>query len=484
MIRLVKVPRLNANEDQLLVSAVDVEPGERVEEGQVLGAVESSKSSSDIEAPAAGWIRRIDGTEGEMLDVGAPLFVLSDAADEPLDADEPIAPEAASDPAPKRLTAKERLLAKRRGASAAPPPPDSSSELPWVRAMRAALAAECGPVGEAVVVTASERPERGVFIGEGATIAEGARVECKRLYLGAHAAVGPGTVLRGDDIYLGAHTRVGPRVSMFALEILIDDGVLVADQAVVDVSGGLNPDSRLLVGAASLISGSAYLNVCREILLEPESAVSPRAMLFTHSFWQSVLDGHAARFAPIAVRKKGWVGAGCQVLPGVTVGRGATAISNSTVVEDVPDGSVVGGVPAKVLRKDARRTLGVPERVRILEGVLEEFLQYLEFKGCSIRRVDARRSVVSREAYGPRELLLATPATSAPQLGAPDVVAVSLGAQVAAGDGRTVFDIDGGVLTGPEDELVFELRHFLRRRGIRFAPAGWDADHRRGFPRV
>ena len=34
---------------------------------------------------------------------------------------------------------------------------------------------------------------------------------------------------------------------------------------------------------------------------------------------------------------------------------------------------------------------------------------------------------------------------------------------------------------GVEDRLTHELRNFLRRRGIRFAPFAWDADYRKGL---
>lgn len=45
-----------------------------------------------------------------------------------------------------------------------------------------------------------------------------------------------------------------------------------------------------------------------------------------------------------------WVGANALILGGVTVGHGAVIAAGAVVTKDVPDYSVVGGVPAKVIK--------------------------------------------------------------------------------------------------------------------------------------
>ena len=51
--------------------------GDRVDPGQLLCTVETDKSMVDLTAPFTGWVRRLGGEVGEMLEVGAILVSAS-----------------------------------------------------------------------------------------------------------------------------------------------------------------------------------------------------------------------------------------------------------------------------------------------------------------------------------------------------------------------------------------------------------------------
>ena len=53
---------------------------------------------------------------------------------------------------------------------------------------------------------------------------------------------------------------------------------------------------------------------------------------------------------PITIGSNVWIGANCTILPGVTVGDDAVIAAGAVVREDVPPRSIVGGVPARVLK--------------------------------------------------------------------------------------------------------------------------------------
>ena len=55
--------------------------------------------------------------------------------------------------------------------------------------------------------------------------------------------------------------------------------------------------------------------------------------------------------APIVVGKNVWIGSHATILQGVTIGDGAIVAAGAVVTKDVPANTIVGGVPAKFIRK-------------------------------------------------------------------------------------------------------------------------------------
>lgn len=54
--------------------------------------------------------------------------------------------------------------------------------------------------------------------------------------------------------------------------------------------------------------------------------------------------------APIVIGKDVWIGANATITPGVAVGDGAVVAAGAVVTKDVPPMTVVGGVPAKIIK--------------------------------------------------------------------------------------------------------------------------------------
>lgn len=55
-------------------------------------------------------------------------------------------------------------------------------------------------------------------------------------------------------------------------------------------------------------------------------------------------------YAPITIGAHAWIGSNVTILPGVTLGDWTVVAAGAVVTQDVPPRTVVGGVPAKVLK--------------------------------------------------------------------------------------------------------------------------------------
>ncbi|WP_430507691.1 DapH/DapD/GlmU-related protein [Rossellomorea marisflavi] len=59
---------------------------------------------------------------------------------------------------------------------------------------------------------------------------------------------------------------------------------------------------------------------------------------------------HTTYASPVTIGKNVWIGSGATILPGVTIGDRAVVAAGAVVTKDVPEGTVVAGVPAKVVK--------------------------------------------------------------------------------------------------------------------------------------
>lgn len=80
--------------------------------------------------------------------------------------------------------------------------------------------------------------------------------------------------------------------------------------------------------------------------------IGPRVMFETvnHALHFQPGIGRKTSTKPIIVEDEAWIGAGVIVTQGVTIGRGAVVAAGAVVVKNVDANTLVGGVPATVIR--------------------------------------------------------------------------------------------------------------------------------------
>jgi acetyltransferase-like isoleucine patch superfamily enzyme len=87
------------------------------------------------------------------------------------------------------------------------------------------------------------------------------------------------------------------------------------------------------------------------IIIEDNVLIAPKVSLLTEGHPTSIEDRHSLIPKPIHIKKNAWIGANATILQGVTIGENSIIAAGSVVSKDVLDNTIVGGIPAKVLKK-------------------------------------------------------------------------------------------------------------------------------------
>ena len=133
-------------------------------------------------------------------------------------------------------------------------------------------------------------------------------------------------------------------------------GLRVNSKARVRPSLEIIPRTTLNIEiGSSFISSGARLSVAPPAKLKIGDAVliGPRVQFEAVNHNLVYRSGHArgATVADIVIEDGVWIGASVIITQGVRIGRGAVVAAGSVVTKDVPPNTLVGGVPAKEIRK-------------------------------------------------------------------------------------------------------------------------------------
>lgn len=123
-------------------------------------------------------------------------------------------------------------------------------------------------------------------------------------------------------------------------------------------TGRFYDEPELIIGNSSGFSYGVALVVNKRIRIGNHVRVAGRC-------WLADTDGHPG--APdrrandedidkedvkdLVIEDNVWIGHGCHILKGVTIGEGAVIAAGSTVASDVPPGALAMGVPARMVKR-------------------------------------------------------------------------------------------------------------------------------------
>lgn len=164
----------------------------------------------------------------------------------------------------------------------------------------------------------------------------GADPGAERLLIGAGGTIRPFTTIYGGTV-IGARFQTGQGVSIREHNRIGDD-VSIGTNAVLEAGNRIGDRVRIHTGC--------FLEL---VTVEDDVFIGPNVVFADDPHppcprYEECIGG-------ALVRRGARIGSNATVLPGVVIGREALVGAGSVVVHDVPDGAVVAGSPARIIKQ-------------------------------------------------------------------------------------------------------------------------------------
>ena len=130
------------------------------------------------------------------------------------------------------------------------------------------------------------------------------------------------------------------------------DGATALDDGVVLLASGPPRAGKIRIRRGTYINRQTMLDVSEDLEIGEDCLIGPFCYLTDHDHGRDAAAPMSAQplvAQPVRLGRNVWLGAGVVVLKGVTIGDGAVVGAGAVVTSDVAAGTVVAGIPARMI---------------------------------------------------------------------------------------------------------------------------------------
>lgn len=360
----------------------------------------------------------------------------------------------------------------------------------------AQLSKKGAKIGKDVVIHEStEIVGKHIEIGDSVHIGPHTRIYANNLVIGADVQIGSNCTFRCNQVLLGERTQIGNNndiqpYGLFKIgetshignqahirgrEVTIGDEAFITNGFRVGGGGRNDPEAILTIGDRCTMHNN-FINLAKPVWVGNDVGFSPDAIFITHGYWQSVLDGYSAIYAPITIHDWVIIGMRAIILPGVEIGEATTVGAGAIVSQSLPARCVAAGVPARVIKSDYPSPISEQKQDEIMKEILQVYIPLLVDKGFEVKSVKEEKDSILIEALmnGERTILSYFRGPKVPEQafqGNKNIL-LTFNTEIDK-QGSVIMNLRTLKITGQLFPLVHDLRDFLRKYGIRFYGYGF-----------
>lgn len=174
------------------------------------------------------------------------------------------------------------------------------------------------------------------------------------LFVGSHSRI-----KHKAKVSFGKTVTLGRNVEINALSeegIRIGNNVSILSNTIIECTGVMRSIGKgLTIGNNVGIAQNCFIQVRGKVTIGDDVIMGPGVSIFSenHNFDDPDLPVHlqGETRKGVTIENGAWIGTKSIILDGVRVGRNSIVAAGSIVTRDVPSYSMVGGVPARVMKE-------------------------------------------------------------------------------------------------------------------------------------
>ena len=274
-------------------------------------------------------------------------------------------------------------------------------------------------------------------------ISKNAIIESNDIQIGKNVVIGDNVEIRcPEKIHIGDNSVLTKDIKINCTSFEAGEYFYMTERCEIGRGGCYGPNSRVKIGKHVGIFEGTVINPSEEVEIGDDTGIGGDVMIWTHGAWLDVLQGFPSDFGPVKIGSNVWLPARSVVLPNVTIGNDVVIGINSIINRSLPDGCFAAGSPCKVIKENVYpKELSQGEKTNIVEGIIKDWIVLCEMKGIT-RTIKVRYECGNFPLESGKIFL-------------------------NQGYNETIYNIEERNIQGYMNDVVEDLRDYLRRRGIK-----------------
>lgn len=132
------------------------------------------------------------------------------------------------------------------------------------------------------------------------------------------------------------------------LNILFKNNSRIKSNVIIQGSGSLVIGENSYISSFCVIGVNEHIEIGDNVMIADSVSIRDTDHIFSNIEKPIISQGKVTQ--PVIIKDNVWIGHGAVITKGVTIHSGSIIGANAVVTKDVPENSIIGGIPGELIR--------------------------------------------------------------------------------------------------------------------------------------